>query len=102
MNPMVRSGIAVTQSIWTTLGSRGVPRERIETALQKVLGPPTTIAKPQFREVFLREVTGAMGRPVTHEETIELFLLADEVWEAWPFSSPIASAASTGATPRTP
>jgi hypothetical protein len=70
--------------IWTTLGSRGVPREKIEPALRKALGPPTTIAKPQFREVFVREVAGAIGRPATHDETIELFLLADEIWESWP------------------
>ena len=71
-------------SVWSTLGAKGVERTKLEPALKKVLGPPTTIAKPQFREVFLKEVTSAIGRPVTHQETIDYFLIADEIWESWP------------------
>lgn len=71
-------------SVWGQLQQKGVERAKIEPGIRKLLGPPATIAKPQFREQFLREVTGAIGRPVTHEETIEYFLLADEMWETWP------------------
>lgn len=74
----------MTASIWGQLGTKGVDRAKVEPGVKKVLGPPTTIAKPQFREVFLREVAGAIGRPVTHEETIEYFLIADEIWDTWP------------------
>lgn len=71
-------------NIWGRLNEKGVDRAKVEPAIKKLLGPPATIAKPQFREAFLREVSGAVGRPATHEETIGLLLLADQMWEAWP------------------
>ena len=74
-------------SVWGNLKSKGVDRAKVEPGIKKILGPPTTIAKPQFRESFLREVTGAIGRPVSHEETIEYFLIADEIWDHWPHVS---------------
>jgi hypothetical protein len=74
----------VSASIWGQLGAKGIDRAKVEPALAKILGPPTTIAKPQFREVFLKEVSQAVGRPMTHEETIEYFLVADEIWDTWP------------------
>lgn len=74
----------MSASIWGQLGSKGVDRAKVEPAIKKILGPPTTIAKPQFREAFLREVSGAIGRPVTHDETIEYFLMADQIWDTWP------------------
>lgn len=71
-------------SVWSQLSQKGVDRAKIEPGIKKLLGPPATIAKPQFREAFLKEVTGAIGRPVTHDETVEYFLVADEIWESWP------------------
>jgi hypothetical protein len=73
-------------SIWSELTQKGVDRTKVEPGIKKLLGPPATIAKPQFREAFLREITTATGRPVTHEETIEYFLMADRMWETWPNS----------------
>ena len=71
-------------NVWGQLNQKGVERAKVEPAIKKLLGPPATIAKPQFREALLREITVATGRPATHEETIEYFLLADEMWETWP------------------
>ena len=77
----------MTQGIWSRLSSKGVDRAKVEPGIKKLLGPPITIAKPQFREAFLREVSVATGRPASHDETIEYFLIADEIWESWPKSS---------------
>ena len=74
----------MSASIWGNLGAKGVDRAKVEPGIKKILGPPTTIAKPQFREAFLKEVSVAIGRPVTHGETIEYFLIADEIWDTWP------------------
>lgn len=69
---------------WSALRARGIDPRKVEPAVRKLLGPPLTIAKPQFREAFLELIQGSVDRPVAAGETIELVLVADEIWESWP------------------
>lgn len=71
-------------NVWTELLELGIEKESIYPTVEKTFSPTPNLPKSQFREHVLLAVRKSTGKAFLADEAIQVSLIADRIWDAWP------------------